>query len=158
MVVVVGIVVFGLVGLLRYLLRRQLLRQGYQPSRMPPSLDPDHSFDAERSASFRGGSRVGRGNATAPLVELRFDGSWAHLSGIGRSFGGVVPVWIDEAAVLGVQPVRALLGSGIRFDTGDGRYDDVIFWTSNPASVLGALRDHGWPVPDGNVNEAEGHP
>jgi hypothetical protein len=115
-------------------------------------------FDEARSVSFRGGSRVGRGNATAPLVMLRFDESWAHLSGAAPLFGGVVPVWIDRSAVLGVRRVGIPLSPGIRFDTSDGRYDGVIFWTFSPAAVLGALRDHGWPVLDGSINEADVRP
>jgi hypothetical protein len=157
-VVVVGILFFGLLALLRVSLSRHLERQGYRPSSTPPSLDLDHSFDEARSVSFRGGSRVGRGNATVPLVKLRFDETWAHLSGAGRLFGGVVPVWIDRSAVLGVRRVRGPLSPGIRFDSADGRYDGVIFWTKSPAAVLGALRDHGWPILDGGINEADARP
>ncbi len=154
----VGIVFLGLLGLLRLSLRRHLERQGYRPSRTPPSLDPDHHFDETCSVTFRGGSRVGRGNATAPLVTLRFDDNWAHLSGGGRLFGGPAPVWIDRSAVLGVGQVRLPLSPGIRFETDDGRYDGVIFWTKSPAAVLGALRDHDWPISDGSINEADAHP
>jgi hypothetical protein len=155
-VVVVGIVVFGFVWLLRFSLSRHLQRQGYRPSRLPPALDPDHEFDMTHSVSFRGGSRVGRGNATMPLVQLRFDDDWAHLSGAGQFFGGPAPVWIDRSAVLGVRRISAPLGRGIRFDTSDGRYDGVIFWTSSPGEVLDALHDHNWPSSDSNVNEADG--
>jgi hypothetical protein len=40
--VIVGIVFFGLLGVVRFSLSRVLERQGYRPSRLPPSLDPDH--------------------------------------------------------------------------------------------------------------------
>lgn len=153
--VVVGIVFFGLLALVRFSLSRHLQHQGYRPSRLPPSLNPDHTFDAAHAVSFRGGSRVGRGNATRPLIELRFDQDWAHLSGRGQFFGGSTPVWIDRSVVLGVRRIGVPLSSGVRFDTGDGRYDGVIFWTSTPAEVLGALHDHGWPVAVDSADEAD---
>ena len=113
-VLVAGIVVFGLVGLANLAIRRRLERQGHRLSQAPPSAVPEHSFDEARSVSFRGGSRgewrrwpaerVGRANATAPLIRLRADERWIHITGSLRMFGGPPPVWIERGAVGRVGP------------------------------------------------------
>ena len=103
-VIVAGIVVFGLVGLANLAIRRRLERQGHRLSQAPPSAVPEHSFDEARSVSFRGGSRVGRANATAPLIRLRADERWIHITGGLRMFGGPPPVWIERGAVGRVGP------------------------------------------------------
>ena len=103
-VIVAGIVVFGLVGLANLAIRRRLERQGHRLSQAPPSAVPEHSFDEARSVSFRGGSRVGRANATAPLIRLRADERWIHITGSLRMFGGPPPVWIERGAVGRVGP------------------------------------------------------
>jgi len=134
--------------------------QGSRLSQMPPSSDPDHQFDEAGSATFRGAAWVGRWwRATSPLIRLRLDDSWARVGGSlqlfeGR-FGGPLPVWIERSAVVGVHQVRLHFNRGIRFETGDGRYDGVIFWPRDSAAVLDALRDHGWPVSDGDIDEVD---
>jgi hypothetical protein len=156
-VIVAGIVVFSLVGLVNLAISRRLGKQGHRPSLAPPAAVPEHSFDEARSATFRGGSRVGRGNATSPLVRLRADERWIHISGALRMFGGPRPVWIERRTVNRVGRISALLtGSGIRFETDDGRYDSVIFWASAPDRVLDALRERGWPVSDAKADTAQG--
>jgi hypothetical protein len=156
-VIVVGVVVLGLVGLAKLAVRRRLERQGHRPSQAAPSAVPDHEFDEARSASFRGGARVGRANATAPLVRLRADEEWVHISGALRLFGGPPPVWIERDAVARVKRISILRNPGINFESADGRYDSVIFWTFDPGAVLDALRERGWPVPD-DVPDAVAEP
>jgi hypothetical protein len=154
-VIVAGIVVFGLVGLANFAIRRRLEGHGHRPLLAPPSVVPEHTFDEGRSVSFRGGSRVGQANATAPLIRLRADERWIHITGGLRLFGGPPPVWIERGAVDRVGRVSVLRNSGIRFEADDGRYDSVIFWTSDPDAVLDALRERGWPVSDNEADTAQ---
>jgi hypothetical protein len=65
-------------------------------------------------------------------------------------------VWIERGAVDRVGQVSVLRNSGIRFEADDGRYDGVIFWTSDPDAVLGALSERGWPVSDNEADTAQG--
>ncbi len=155
-VIVAGIVVLGLVGLANLAIRRRLEAQGHRPSVAPPSAAPKHSFDEARSARFRGGSRVGKANATVPLIRLRADEGWIHVTGGLRMFGGPPPVWIERCAVDRVGRVSVLHNSGISFEAADGRYDGVIFWTFHPDAVLDALRERGWPVSDNEADTAHG--
>ena len=55
-----------------------------------------------------------------------------------------------------VASARVLRSPGIRFESDDGRYDGVIFWTSDPGAVLDALRERGWPVSDDKADTAQG--
>jgi hypothetical protein len=95
-VIVAGIVVFGLVGLANFAIRRRLEGQGHRPLLAPPAAVPEHSFDEGRSVSFRGGSRVGQANATAPLIRVRADEGWIHITGSLRLFGGAAAC-VDRA-------------------------------------------------------------
>ncbi len=153
-VVIAGIVVFGLVGLANLVIRRRMEAQGLRPSVAPPSAAPDHAFDEARSVTFRGGSRVGTANATVPLIRLRADDEWIHLTGGLPMFGGPPRVWIDRSAVDRVGRISRRLSPGIRFEAADGRYDGVIFWTFDPDKVLDALQEHGWHVSDDEADTA----
>ena len=129
----------GIMVTLGLVMENGLRRQGFRARRKPPPTWPRHSFDPDSSVKYRGGSRVGWWNMTAPLVPLRADEAWVHLDGF-------VPVWIERLAVTGVRAIRGFPRWGVRFDTVDGRYDGVIFWTSDSAGVLAALGRLGWPV------------
>jgi hypothetical protein len=120
-------------------MQHRLKDQGYRPGQTAPSRAVHHSFDPLTSMRVRGGSRVGRWNATYPVVTLSADPEWAHLSGL-------VPVWISRAEVVSVRPIRSALGQGIRFDTADGVLDGVIFWTFDGPGVLQGFARLGWPV------------
>lgn len=138
--VVSAVALYGLLAVLWLGMERRLRRQGYDRKRKPPASKPAHRFDPEVATSFRGGSRVGSWNVTVPLVSLRVDREYAHLSGLA-------PVWIPRAQVDGVHRIKSALGSGLRFSSTSGDFDGVIFWTFRPEQVLGAFRRLGWPVP-----------
>ena len=154
----VAAVVSGGIALLRRVIARQLERQGHRPSQLPPDVDPGHRFVPDRSVTFRGGARVGTGNASIPLVTLRADEQWAQTSGAGLTFGGVPPVWIDRAVVTAVRAIDVPTSPGVRFDSTDGRYDGVVFWTYGRTAVLAALHGLGWPVADSPVGQAADQP
>lgn len=78
-------------------------------------------------------------NATFPLASVTLDDRWASIDGFAT-------VWIDREAVVRVRHIWTLMGGGVRFDTEDGRYDGVIFWSFSSASVLDAFARFGWPV------------
>jgi hypothetical protein len=123
-------------------MQARLKRQGYRPDKAPPVRDVDHTFDPATSVRFRGGARIGRVNASAPLVVLSIDREWAHLSGIR-------PLWIDRRDVLAVRTITTTLppgDNGLRFATDDGALDGVIFWTTKAPAVSEALARLGWPV------------
>lgn len=102
---------------------------GPRPGEAPPSL------------TMRGGARVAGANASIPLVELYLDSQRAHIQ------GPLLPeVWIDRAKVTNVRRVRAVVGSGIRFESPSGEYDGVVFWTFDFRGVLSAFALYGWPV------------
>lgn len=132
-------VFFGAFIVLVWRMQSRLKRQGYRPRQQPPSRSVRYSFDPENSVKLRGGSRVGRANASVPLVTLTIDHEWAHLSGL-------VPVWIGRSEVEKVRPIKGTLGSGIMFDTPDGELDGTIFWTLEPPRVLAAFEWYRWPV------------
>jgi hypothetical protein len=133
------IMFLGGVGLLVAVRARRLRRQGFRPSVKRPWARPDHKFDAVASSTFLGGANVGRHGAPPPLVRLRVDERWARLRG-GCS------AWIDRTVVVRVEDITAILSTGVRFATEDGRYDGIVFWTNEVPEVLAAFRHHGWPV------------
>ena len=135
---------FVIVALLNLAMDRRMRRRGLRRSVQPPRISPDHTFDPASSSTFLGGGCAGRRRATAPLVRLRIDEDWARL-------GGFVSTWIDRAAVVRVEDITAVLSTGVRFATDDGRYDGVVFWTNQIPEVLHAFRHHGWPVEDQRV-------
>ena len=144
--------IFGPLGWLA-LGSRQLRRQGYRNERLPPSINPEHAFDPSQTYRVRCGARIGRRNATVPLVTLRVDERWAQIS-VGGSlsfFGGPTPVWIDRSVVAAVRRVHVAFSPGIRFVTVDGRYDGVVLWTYKPEALLDSFRDRDWPVADVGV-------
>jgi hypothetical protein len=117
-----------------------LRRQGYRALRWPPFESP-YSFDPARSQTFRGGARVGLTNSTLGLVTLTIDERHASLRGLM-----IVPTGVDRRYCTGVRRIGGVIGKGVRFDSADGRYDGVIFWTGNPQAVLETLRSLGWPM------------
>ena len=140
--VVLRILLFmtGLFIILTFLTTYPLRRQGYRPLRRSPR-GPSYSYRPTGSRSFRGGARVGMMNWTMPLVTLTFDDHHASLRGFM-----LIPVEIDHNFCTNVRRIGLVLRTGIRFDSTDGRYDGVIFWSGNPVAVLEALEALGWPV------------
>jgi hypothetical protein len=119
--------------------QRKLRQQGYDPKAPMPLHWSDHTFDPERSSSFRGGCRVGQVNATWPLVTLTLDHEWVHL-------GGYTAIWVPRSAVARVEAITVTGGPGIRFASPTGEFDAVIFWATNPTAVLAAFEWFGWPI------------
>lgn len=120
------------------LIEGNLYRQGYRRRRTPQSGIVHHTFDPGASTSFRGGSRVGRWNASIPQAELQVDQTRLRqqlLASLDRTISR------HRRA-----KIRGTLGNGIRFETTDGRYDGVIFWTWKTTDVLAGLEQLGWPM------------
>jgi hypothetical protein len=120
----------------------QLRSGGYVRTAPVPTLRVSHDFQPGQHLSVRGGSRVRGANASIRLVTLSADEAWAHMSSAG--FTG--EVWIDRSAVTQVRAIRTVGGGAIRFETADGMYDSVVFWTFSPRDVLARLSHYGWPV------------
>lgn len=139
MMLLIPIAFLGAFLLLGWGIQVRLKRQGYRPGQRPPSRSVTYAFDPPNSVKLKGGARVGRYNATVPLVTLTLDQNWAHLSGFAS-------VWISRSEVEGVRRINGTLGSGIMFDTADGRLDGVIYWTFEPARVLRAFDWYDWPI------------
>lgn len=140
-VIVVAVVVVGVVVLTYvFMSQRVLMSQGYRAG-VPPPARPGHDFVSHDSQDLIGGARVGRFNASIPLVKLQVDDDCAHLS-------GVTDVWVYRSAVVEVRLIRGLIGKGIRFETEDGHLDGVIFWTLHPSRALDCFRELGWPSRD----------
>ena len=83
-------------------------------------------------------------NWTMPLVTLTFDDRHASLRGLM-----LIPVEIDRNFCTNVRRIGLVFRTGIRFDSTDGRFDGVIFWSRNPVAVREALGALGWPVDPG---------
>src|SRR5947209_9282292 len=99
-----------------FIVTELLLRaQGYR-WRQPPKQHPaPPAFQAQPSMTIRGGARVGGSNVSIPLVQLNIDSQWAHIQ------GPLLPdVWIDRATITSVRRARAVIGSGIRFESSTG--------------------------------------
>lgn len=139
---VVAVIMFGLFLALTLGVDARLRSHGYVRSRVPPSRDVSHHFDAARSVTMRGGSRVAGRNATVPLATLTVDRSWIVL----KTFGSSRSVWIGRDEVNTVTDVTGLMGSGVAFRAADGRFDGVIFWTLSLGDVMRTLASYGWPV------------
>lgn len=129
-------------------LYRQLRSQGHRASQPPPRRRIAHRFDPARSTRLTGGTRVGRWNATWPLVKLEVDPDWVRLDLglLARAPGGLGgETWIPRTDVVAVRRVRSAMGSGIRFDSASGSFDRVIFWTFRVDAALFELARWGWP-------------
>lgn len=98
-------------------------------------LRPGHAFTD--ASTWRCGARVGRINVTIPLATVTFDREWLHIEGVPTH-----DVWVDRSAVSTVEPVRYLWSKGVRFASGDGRYDGLIIWTRS--GMTDALHSAGW--------------
>lgn len=141
MLVVFVVGFFAVIIVLNLILPRlsPLRRSGYRAEVRPPAGDSSHRFDPQRSWHGRGGVRVGRMNATYPLARIDIDASCASI----RSPFGTIT--IDRTDVTGVR-VIGMISPGIRFDSVDGRYDGLIFWTFATSEVLSQFHRFGWPV------------
>lgn len=117
-----------------------LRRAGFRKGQRPPSLNVSHEFD-ETALSATGGARVGRWNATFPLATLTADQAYIRIE-----IALMPTVWIPRDAVLMTHRVRTAGGSGVRFDTHDGQFDGVIFWTFQARRLLRKLDQLGWTV------------
>lgn len=136
----VGLFILVVFALLMLIAVYPLRRQGYRPLRWPPFESP-YSFDPARSQTFRGGARVGLTVSSSPFVTLTADERHASLRGIM-----FVPTGVERRYCTGVRRIGSVTGRGIRFDSADGRYDGIIFWTGKPQAVLNTLRSLGWPM------------
>jgi hypothetical protein len=134
---VIFVIAAGGLLTLGFRVQGRLRQQGFDPNAPSPLRSSDHTFDPQRSATFRGGCRLGQMNATAPLCRLTLDGEWAHLSGF-------VSVWVPRSAVTRVEAMRT--ATGIRFSSPTGEFDAVIFWSFDRAAVIAAFSSFGWPV------------
>jgi hypothetical protein len=112
-----------------------LRRQGFNPKIEVKITRPGHQFS--NPSVWKCGARIGRMNATIPMVTVTFDSQWLRVEGVPT-----YDVWVDRSEVSAVQPVRYLWSKGIRFVSVDGRYDGLIIWTR--ARMTDALRSAGW--------------
>ena len=55
-------------------------------------------------------------------------------------------VVVERHRVTGCRVVRIPGARGVVFDSPDGDYDSVVFWTRDTDGVLAELADRGWPV------------
>jgi len=144
-VIALAVVLVGVVALTYvFVSQRVLTSQGYRRGVSSPAIHPGHDFSSDDSRELIGGARVGRFNASIPLVKLQVDDECAHLS-------GATDVWVDRPDVMAVRAIRGLTGltvKGIRFETEDGHLDGVIFWTLHPSKALDCFRELGWPSTD----------
>ena len=126
----------GVLVLLEIWLRRQGFRLGASPPRRV-----EHAFHRQATRSFTGGLRSGLFNATWPLARLTLDGEAARIRVLLLR-----TVWVERSEVVAVRRLSFLLSPGILFETKDGAYDGVIFWTFAPSDVMRAFAALGWPV------------
>lgn len=133
------VVHFGRLATVGAAMRSRLTRHGYHPID-PPGIKSEHRFEPATSTSLTGGARVGRMNASVPLVTLVLDEQGAHLSQVGAR-------WIARDGVTYVSPVRRPFRWGLRFNTEEGDLDGLIFWTFNPhharSTLAGTCRGAG---------------
>ena len=116
-----------------------LRRAGFQAKRQPPKQSAPHQFGP--GALVRtGGARVGRFNATVPLVRMTVDQDWANLS------GPLISVWLARTDVSRVRRIRVfpILGDGVMFDSADGRFDGVVFWAVAASEAVACMASLGW--------------
>ena len=116
---------------------------GYRRGQDPPSVRPPHSFGADAVHVRRAGARIGRLNASVPLVTITFDADWLRVEGVPT-----YDVWIERGRVTVVRKVgRWWFSSGLMFDSTDGAYDGVIvwLWRTKRAEAVCMLAERGWP-------------
>ena len=102
----------------------------------------DHSFSPGARRAFTGGLRKGVVNVSWPLARLTVDCDAIRIKAPLLS-----TVWVQRPQVVAVRRVSgAFLVPGIRFETTDGAYDGVIFWSFSPDDVLAGLHALGSPV------------
>jgi hypothetical protein len=98
---------------------------------------PPHVF-AAHAFRRRIGARIGRFNASMPLVKLTADEQWCRLE---------IPIygeyWIERAPVTAVRTERFVISSGLVFAATDDRYRTVRLWAG--ANVAAQLYSLGWP-------------
>jgi hypothetical protein len=137
---VVALPLFVLLISFHLWVERRLRGYGYVKTRPSPDRDPGHVFDPDRSRSFRVGARIGRMNATVPLVKMTVGVDVVVLRG---PFTSAV---IDRRRVSGVRAVGRFMTSGLRFESADGVYDGVIVWALDRDVILDAFASLGWPA------------
>jgi sulfite exporter TauE/SafE len=115
-----------------------LRRQGYRFEVHPPAGNTAYHFDPSTSWHARGGVRIGRFNATVPLARIDID---ERCVAIRSPWGRIV---IEHSDVTDVRTIGRL-SPGIFFESVDGRFDGVIFWSFSSFRIRQALRWFGWP-------------
>jgi hypothetical protein len=115
-----------------------LRRQGFRRETSPSNVPLRHRFD-DSASQFRCGARAGRINATWPLATVTVDGEALRVEGIPT-----YDIWVERSVVEAVEPIRWFVGSGVRFRSGDGRYDGLVLWGGR--KLRASLARHGWPL------------
>jgi hypothetical protein len=111
-------------------------RQGFRPETSPSNVPLRHRFD-DSASLLRCGARAGRINATWPLAKVTVDGEALRVEGIPT-----YDIWVERSVVEEVEPIRRFASRGVRFRSGDGRYDGLILWDGR--KLRASLARNGW--------------
>jgi len=137
----IALVVASVAGIVTLAVGSHLLRQ---PGRGMARWGHAHRFDGERAFVARGGAWIGDVRAAWATAELAVDSTSARLRSRPGGLFDDIAVNRDEVHAIVVR--RGELGNGIAFQDAPDRAGNVVFWPTDTAAVLEALRRRGWPV------------